>query len=120
MDGEFQNNISELSKLDDYKYENLFRVYNIDNYYVYNIINSIKFDKNIDNDYYYEWVVRSPLPWTTISFIHYDSIHLWWLICILNEIQNPIQFPESGTRLKIFKPSYVRRIIDKIQADIDK
>ncbi len=120
MDGEYRNNISNLSKLGEYKYEKLFRVYNIDNYNVYNIINTIKFDKDMDNEYYYDWEVNMPLPWTTISYMHYEDINLWWLICILNNIQNPIRFAETGTILKIFKPEYVRKIIDQIdQQSID-
>lgn len=119
MDGDYQNNISELPNLNEYKFENLFRVYNIDNYYVYNINNSLKFDKDIDSNYYYEWTVNRPLPWTIISYIHYDTINLWWLICIFNEIQNPIRFVETGTVLKIFKPAYVRRIIDQIVEKIE-
>lgn len=114
MDGEYRNNISELPKLSEYKYEKLFRVYNIDNYYIYNIINTLNFNKDIDKDYYYNWEVNRPLPWTTISYIHYDDINLWWLICIFNNIQNPIKFAETGTVLKIFKTEYVRKIIDQI------
>ena len=119
MDGDYRNNISDLKKLNEYKYENLFRIYDIDNYKVYNIINTLKFDKDIDREYYYEWIVNRPLAWTIISYIHYDTIHLWWLICIFNEIQNPVQFVETGTRLKIFKPEYVRKIIDQIEEKIN-
>jgi hypothetical protein len=119
MDGEYQNNREDLAPLSEYKYENLFRVHSIDGYDVYNIINSLSFDKELDRTYYYEWTVDKSLPWTIISYIHYDTIDLWWLICILNEIQNPIRFPETGTRLKIFKPSYVRRVIDQITSKIE-
>jgi hypothetical protein len=120
MNGEYQNNIDELPSLNEYKYENLFRVHNLDGYYVYNIANSLIFDKELDRTYYYEWTVDKPLPWTIISHIHYNTIDLWWLICILNNIQNPIKFPETGTRLKVFKPSYVRIIIDQIISKIEK
>lgn len=119
MGGSYQNNISSLPNLDEYKFENLFRVYNIDNYYVYNIINSLKFDKDIDSSFYYDWTVNRPLPWTIISYIHYDTINLWWLICIFNNIQNPVQFIETGTNLQILKPEYVRLIIDKIKDRIE-
>jgi len=118
MSGEYQNNIDDLSVLNEYRYENLFKVHNIDDYYIYNIINSITFDKDLDQEYYYEWVVDRPLPWTIISHIHYDTIELWWLVCLLNKIINPIQFVETGTRLKIFKPSYVRNILDQISLKI--
>lgn len=115
MDGDYTSNIPELSNLNEYRYENLFKVYNIDGYNVYNIISGLNFDKDIDKDYYYEWEVNRPIPWTIISYIHYETIELWWLICIFNEIQNPVKYPETGSVLKIFKPEYVRRIVDQIK-----
>ena len=119
MDGEFQNNIEELPDLNEYRYENLFRVYQQDGYYIYNIINTLSFDKDLDREYYYEWMVNKPLPWTIISYIHYDTINLWWLICLLNGIMNPVHFPETGTVLKIFKPPYVRNILEQISSKIN-
>lgn len=119
MDGDYQNNIDNLPRLNEYRYENLFKVYNIEGYSVYNIINSLKFDKEMDNEYYFEWRVDRSVPWTIISHIHYNDINLWWLICLLNGIQNPIHFPETGTMLKIFKPKYVRKIIDQIAQKIE-
>ena len=120
MEPDYQNNIDDLPRLSDYRYENLFKVYKIDDYYIYNIINSISFDTDISPDYYYEWKINRSLPWTTISYLHYDTIQLWWLICIMNNIMNPVTFPETGTSIKVIKPKYVRKIIDNIISKINE
>jgi hypothetical protein len=120
MEPDYQNNIEELPKLNEFRYENLFKVYQQDGYYIYNIINSLSLGDELDTDFYYDWTVDRSVPWTTISYIHYDSIHLWWLICILNGINNPVQFAETGTRLRILKPLYVRRVIDQVLSRINE
>jgi len=120
MSTEYQNNIQELPKLNEFRYENLFKVYQIDEYYIYNISNTLNLDKDIDKDFYYNWVVNKPMPWTGISYIHYDTINLWWLICILNDIKNPTQIIEAGTTLKMLKPQYVRNVIDTILNKINE
>jgi hypothetical protein len=120
MDGIYQNNIDDLPKLSEYRFENIFKVYNEDGYYFYNIINNILISDNIDSDFYYEWTCDRPLPWTTISYMHYDTIYLWWLICSVNNIQNPIEFLQTGTRIKILKPEYVRLVLDKIIQQVQK
>tara|TARA_R110000764_G_scaffold211232_1_gene297303 strand:+ start:194 stop:559 length:366 start_codon:yes stop_codon:yes gene_type:complete len=120
METEYQNNIDELPKLGEFRYENLFKVYQIDGYYIYNIINSMSLDDDMDVEYYYDWKVDSPLPWTTLSYLHYETTNLWWLICIMNGISNPVQFVETGTVLQIIKPVYVRKIIDQILSNINE
>jgi hypothetical protein len=120
MSTEYQNNIPELPKLNEFRYENLLTVYQLDGYYVYNLINSLSMDTDLDQDFYYDWVVDKPIPWTGISYIHYETINLWWLICIVNGIMNPIQIIEAGNTLKILKPEYVRIIIDKVLSVINE
>jgi hypothetical protein len=116
----YQNNISELPKLSEFRYENLFKVYKKDNYYIYNIINTLKLDDDIDPEFYYTYKVRRPMPWTIVSYENYETIELWWLICITNKILNPVQFAESGLDLKVIKPEYVRVIIDRILTRINE
>lgn len=120
MRGDYQNNIDSLPRLSDYRMENLFKVYNIDGYYFYNLIGTLTFDEGMDDNYYYEWAVKKPTPWTIISHTHYQTIHLWWIICAFNNIQNPINFPEPGTKLKILRPQYIREILDKILSRINE
>lgn len=120
MSTEYQNNISELPQLNEFRYENLFKVYQIDGYYIYNIAHTLNIDNELDKDFYYNWTVNKPIPWTGISYIHYDTINLWWLICIVNKIHNPIQIVEAGTTLRMLKPEYVRNIIDTILSKINE
>lgn len=120
MRGEYQNNIDDLPKLNEYRFENLFKVYNVDGYYFYNIIGTLNIPEDLDPEFYYEWRVNKPMPWTIISYEHYETIYLWWLICSANQIQNPIEFAKTGTILKIIKPPYVREVVDRIFSRINE
>lgn len=112
--GEKRNDISELTNISEYKYENLFQVYSLSSYYFYNILNRVTFPSDIDGDFFDYYTVDKSLPWTIISYNVYNTIDLWWLICALNGIENPVAFPERGTQLKMLKPIYVREVIDQI------
>lgn len=112
--GRKQNNIDSLPKLDDVRYENIFRVYSEDSYYFYNIMTTINFYNLDSEEYYFFYKVNRSLPWPIISYENYKTIHLWWLICITNNIDNPTSFPTAGTVLKIIKPQYVAEVLDKI------
>ena len=108
-----QNEINDLAVLDSFRYENLFNV-NIDNtdHYFYNILAKINFPKDIDETYYDTFTVPNDnLPYTFISYKIYGTTLLWWLICSINNINNPVYFPAAGTQLKILKPSYVRGVL---------
>lgn len=112
--GDKQNNIVGLEKLDDYRYENIFNVYVENTHYFYNIMNTLTFE-NLDNEeYYYFYKVDRYIPWTLISYENYKTIHLWWLICICNNIDNSTKFPEVGTILKVIKPDYIPDVLDHI------
>ena len=113
MPGEYQNNIAALPSLTDYRYENIFKMYQQKNGgYYYNILNKVTIPDNIDKNVYYTIVVNEKIPWTTVSYTAYGTIDLWWLIVILNKIKDPTQVP-SGT-IKILKPEYVRLVISDI------
>ena len=40
---------------------------------------------------------------------------LWWLICIVNKIQNPIDNPKLGEVYKVIKADYVSLILTEIK-----
>lgn len=108
-----QNDIPELTVLDTFRYENLFKV-NLDNtnHYFYNILAKVNFPENIEESYYDLYTVPNDnLPYTFISYKLYGTILLWWLICATNKIENPVYFPAAGTQLKVLKPGYVRAVL---------
>lgn len=119
MDGKYQNQITTLPKLNDLRYENIFKMYKTpDNQYYYSILQAINFPDFIDDTKIFYIQVRQNLPWTAISYNAYQTIELWWLICLVNKIYNPVKGPSAGTVLKIIRPEYIRSIIDEIRLSL--
>lgn len=115
MEPQKQNNIPTLANLSLLKLQNLFNVYNNGEQYFYNLIGTVNIPENLDPSTYINYIVPSDyMPWTLISYKSYNTTDLWWLICSVNNIQNPIQFPKAGTTLKILTPDYVTAILQTI------
>lgn len=109
----YQNNIENLSKLENSQLENIFTIYqDSKTYYFYNLLNNISFPDELDNDLYYWTNVNFDMPLTTISYKYYGDIKLWWLILIVNKIQNP--FLKGVKTVKIIKPKHVQNILNMI------
>lgn len=120
MFGDYQNNIKDLPSLELYRYENIFKVYQIDdkNFYFYNIIKNIKAPNDIDNNIFQLITYNGTTPFTTLSYQIYGTTYLWWLICVLNNIQNPFDSNNAGKQLKILKPQYLKPILDSIKSQL--
>lgn len=118
--GEFQNNIPELPKLNLYRYENIFKMYKTKNdQYYYNLLNTVQFDENLNPSVYYTISVSQRLPWTMISFNEYETMDLWWLICVVNGINNPLELPEINQSVKIIRKEFLKFIIDEIRLKLN-
>lgn len=116
MEGNFQNNIDDLPRLNSTRYENIFKIYKEkDIYYYYNIIQSLYLPSNIDEEKVYYMVISNRMPWTTISYNAYKTIDLWWLICLANSIYNPVESPRAGTSVRVIKSVYVNDILKDIK-----
>jgi hypothetical protein len=114
--GKFITELKDLKQIDTFNFENFLRVYkNTDNQYFYNLLsNSINIDGDLDSSTYYEVRVEKSIPWTTISYNEYRTMHLWWLIMEVNKIRNPLEYPAPGTKLRILFPQYAKFVITKI------
>lgn len=115
MKGDFQNNIKDLPQLNSTRYENIFKVYKEKDYYYYNLIQSIYLPSVIDDEKVFYMVISNRMPWTSISYNAYKTIDLWWLICLANNVFNPVEFAKAGTSIKIIKSIYVNDIIRDIR-----
>lgn len=114
--GKYQNEIEELARLPTTRYENIFKLYKTDyNQYYYNILNTIQLPENINPAIYYTISVSQKMPWTMISFNEYETMDLWWLICLTNKINNPLNLAEVGQKLKIIKREFIKFILDEIR-----
>jgi len=117
--GDYQNNISDLPQLHSYRFENIFKIHKTgDDLYYYNILKTITIPDNLDHTTYYLSRPGSFMPLTTLSYKHYGTMDLWWLICIANNIDNPVKFISPDRALKIIKPSHVDNVIDSIKASL--
>jgi hypothetical protein len=119
--GTYQNYNSNLPNLQLYRYENIFKTYQTSDKnkdYFYNIIKNIFVPGNINNDAFFTTIYQANTPLTTLSYQIYGTTYLWWLICIINNIQNPFDPALSGKTLKIIKPNYINFVLTTISQQL--
>lgn len=84
--------------------------------YFYNINKSVYFHdlNNIYINNFITYTVQNKDTWPLISYKMYGTIELWWLICKVNSITNPLTAPVSGTSLIILTSDIVNSILSAI------
>lgn len=112
-----QNEITDVSyTLSPQQYENIFNVYEDSEIgYFYNLLKTINFPSDLNPDVYNTYIIQPLDTWPLISWKLYNSIFLWWSICALNNIQNPLKMPTVGTEIKILKSRYLQNILNDIR-----
>ena len=120
MNGQYQNNITDLPGLESYRYENIFKVYQTGDkdFYFYNIIKNIKIPRDINSNVFDTIILPNNLPYTVLSYQIYGTTYLWWLLCIVNDIRNPFDNAIAGKKIKIIKRQYLKTILDGIAAQL--
>lgn len=117
--GKYQNQLNELPNLNNLRYENIFKMYKLEtNQYYYNLLRAITLPDEIDNDKLVYYPVRSKLPWTMISYNIYGNVELWWTICLVNKISNPVLTPDAGTVIKAISPDYMKTVLAEINSNL--
>lgn len=112
--GKTQNKYN-FGKLPSTYYENIFKIGFDGIHPFYNMNRTIMMPKKMDSSFF---TVVKPLPndtWTNLSYIYYNTINLWWLIAITNNVYNPFKMPKI---VKILKPEYVDYVIDAIHSQL--
>ena len=118
--GLYQNKIDQLPDLESYDFENIFKMC-VDpdrSAYFYNIIKTINIPNDIDRSLFTTHVVGAQEPLTALSHRVYGTIKLWWLICVVNNIQNPVGFLPAGSAVKVIKPRNVPYVVDLIKQNL--
>jgi nucleoid-associated protein YgaU len=114
----YQNDIDSLPKLDLENFENILSVYqDNDNYYYYNLLETIFFPDNLPASYFNEYTVKYEDTWPLISFKAYSTIKLWWVIAYANNVINPINFLQIGKKIKIPKTFVVTEILTDLNTN---
>jgi len=113
-----RNDIADIQeKIFFQNYESLFNVYGTtDGDYFYNILRKVNVPKELDSRYYSDYTVAVGDTWTLLAYTFYNDVKLWWLICIANNIQNPLEFLKAGTLLKILTPEITQNILTTIKS----
>jgi hypothetical protein len=113
-----QNDIEDVKySLSPHQYENIFEVYeDSDIGYFYNLLKTVNFPMDLDPTIYNIYVVRPGDTWTLIAWTVYNNISLWWSICALNNIQNPLNMPPPGTEIKTLKIVYLQKILSDMRS----
>lgn len=115
-----QNDINDISyTLSPQQYENIFNVYKDEDLgcYFYNLLRTINFPQDLNPNVYNTYIIQPLDTWPLISWKLYNSIFLWWSICALNNIQNPLEMPAAGTEIKILKGEYLGNILNNIRME---
>ena len=113
--GSFQSQIRQLPSISPNRYENIFRVYKTQgNQYYYNLLQSIYISNAIDPNKTFVMNVTQDLPWSIISYNAYGTTELWWLIALVNGIDNPVNGLTTGTTLTCIRPEYIPAVVQEI------
>jgi hypothetical protein len=112
------SDIPELATISSHSYERIFNVYTDDDFYAYNINKTIHFPDDLDPSFIDHIRISGKLAWSHISFKVYGTIKLWWLLCLVNKILNPVILPRPGMIIKIIKPAAVKHVIGQIDEQI--
>ena len=70
-------------------YENIFNMHKEDGYHIYNLLQHVVLPDDLDPQLY---EIQSPppgMPYSILSYRIYGTMHLWWLICTVNNIYDP-------------------------------
>lgn len=110
-----QSGFNDLPRLKNDNYENIFNIYvDKDDYYFYNLIQTIAFPQNLPDGYFDSYDIVYGDTWPYISYKVYKSTAAWWIILLANNIKNPITSLVPGTRIKIPKIQVAKIIISQL------
>jgi hypothetical protein len=95
---------------------NLFPIMVDNNEYFLNIFRTYIINENVQNSilYYLTYEVSDTDWLDSISQQYYDTPYLWWVVALMNNINNPFEELLPGTNLKILKQEYLYQLLKEI------
>jgi hypothetical protein len=111
----FQNDITDLPRLRNESYENIFQVYtDEEERYYYNILQTVSLPTDLPEGYFFNYTIKYGDTWPFISYKAYRTPNLWWVILPFNNIIDPTKMPELGSSIKILKTQFVKTVLNQI------
>jgi hypothetical protein len=53
--------------------------------------------------------------WDNISYLAYETPSLWWILCVMNNVQSPFEEVEPGKETSILRDNYIYQVIKEIE-----
>ena len=95
--------------------ENMFNVYQDENKrYYYNLLQTIVFPQNLPNSLFKTYKTEWGDTWPLISYKHYNTPNMWWIILLANNILDATKIPKVGFELKVPVDAVVQTILSQI------
>jgi hypothetical protein len=91
---------------------------NSDSYAFYNILSKSSLPIDLDDSIYDYYKIEYDIPLTILSYNIYNDIRLWWLIMLVNKLNNPVINLQQGSIIKAVKPQYVNEFTKSIKERI--
>ena len=111
------NDITDLTagQISPINYENIFNVYsNSDSQYYYNILKTIVVPDEISEEYYSSYTIKTGDTWPSLAKTYYGDVKAWWIICVTNNIFNPVEMPKPGKQIKLLTRQIAKSILTLI------
>ena len=120
--GLYISDIPTYVEVENVSYENFFKlhIYN-DEFAFFNLlkkINILTSTNDADPTYFITYNIDVDIPWVLLSYKIYGTLNLWWLICLVNNIQDATKNPALGTQIKAIKPQFVGAIVNQINIQL--
>jgi hypothetical protein len=61
------------------------------------------------------YTIKEGDRWDIISQKHYDTPHLWWLVCFSNDIIDPDEELQAGEEIILLKNTHVYAILTELE-----
>lgn len=120
METQLKNNqIPDLPRIPNTRYENLFNVYTVKkdgkDFYFYNITNKVVLPTRVGGNFISKTTVNAKMTWATLSYKIYGTMNLWFLLYLLNNKDNKISFTvDPSDDILYIKPAFLNSIIQKL------
>lgn len=104
--------------MNSFDYSSIFTKYKTIEGLDFNLLMSkINLPQDMSLDFYEKKYITVDTPWTIISYQLYDTINLWWILCLLNQSQ--VMYAQSETEIYIINKNYISDIIDLITSQLN-
>ena len=120
--GLYVSDIPSYPDIETVSYENFFKLHVHNNEFAFfNLLKKINILTNttdVDPSFFITYNIDVDVPWVLLSYKIYGTLNLWWLICLVNNIQDATKNPVLGTQIKAIKPQFVGSIVNQINIQL--